>query len=137
MFIDLNCFLRWAMWPMGLLFCKIYTLFLKIYTPGVPALQKMNRNLNKRHMGHIAHLKTTSNQWILWAKLWLYILWNWSSSSVGKTINFRECTYAILLLSPNEKMCGLSIWTTENILYPGMLSAKFGWNSSQCIFAIS
>ena len=27
MFIDLNCFLRWAMWPMGLLFSWSYALF--------------------------------------------------------------------------------------------------------------
>ena len=33
-----------------------------------------------------------------------------------------------MLLSPNVKRCGLSLWTNLNPLYPGMLFAKFGWN---------
>ena len=44
-----------------------------------------------------------------------------------KIFKFRECTFAMLLLSPNEKRCGLSICTSSNPLYPKMLFAKFGW----------
>ena len=45
-----------------------------------------------------------------------------------KIFKFRESTFAIYLLSPNVKMCGLSIWTNSIPLYPGMLLANFGWN---------
>ena len=45
-----------------------------------------------------------------------------------KIFKFGENTFAILLLSPNVKRCGLSIWTNSNPLYPRMLFAKFGWN---------
>ena len=45
-----------------------------------------------------------------------------------KIFKFRECTFAILLLSSNEKRFGLSIWTNLNPVYQRMLFAKFGWN---------
>ena len=41
---------------------------------------------------------------------------------------FRECTFAILLISPYVKRCRLSIWTNLNFLHTGILFAKFGWN---------
>ena len=56
-----------------------------------------------------------------------------------KIFKFCECTFAILLVSPNFKRCGLSIWTNLNSLYPGMLFAKFGWNwpsGSTCKFSL-
>ena len=85
MFIDLNCFLRWAMWPMGLLFdryhlhitcfvkwiyyslvtfifpsCSLYTIKHVIYiTPQKVVCYEINSRflINKRPMGHIAHLR--------------------------------------------------------------------------------
>ena len=80
-------------------------------------------------MGHIAHLR---NQFKSMNTL------EWSSDHIyhktcpvvqeEKIFKFCENTFAILLLSPNVKRCGLSIWTNSNPLYPRMLFAKFGWN---------
>ena len=72
--------------------------------------------------------ETSSNQWIHLSKVMINIFY-----IIGlvvqkeKIFKFREYTFAILLLSPNVKRSGLSIWT-ENPLYPGMLFAKFCWN---------
>ena len=80
-------------------------------------------------MGHIAHLR---NQFKSMNTL------EWSSDHIyyktcpvvqeEKIFKFCENTFAILLLSPNVKRCGLSIWTNLHPLYPGRLFAKFDWN---------
>ena len=63
--------------------------------------------VNMRPMGHIAHLRNQfEKNENIWAKLWLYIIQNWPS-----TFKFRECNFAISLLSPVVKRCGLSMWT--------------------------
>ena len=42
---------------------------------------------------------------------------------------FRECIFAILLLSPDVKYCNLSIWTNLILFHrDGILFTKFGWN---------
>ena len=82
---------------------------------------------NKRQMGHIAHHKKHSNQWIHLSKV-MSIFINKSATGFScRFLNFVK-VLCILLLSPNVKRCGLSIWTKLNPLYQGMLFAKFGWN---------
>ena len=45
-----------------------------------------------------------------------------------KIFKFRECTFAILLISPYVKRYRLSIWTNLNSLHIGILFAKSSWN---------
>ena len=81
------------------------------------------------HGSHRSPEKPLQINEYIWAKLWLYIYYKIGSVVQEEMIfKFRECTFAILLLSPNEKWCGLSIWTNLNPLYPRLLFAKFGWN---------
>ena len=75
--------------------------------------------VNKRPMGHIAHLRTSSNQWnSIHLSGVMIILWNWPSSSGGEDHYISRmyfCNFVII------SQCGLSIWTNLNPLYPRML----------------
>ena len=65
--------------------------------------------------------ETSLNQWIHLSEVMIiYIikLPRWFRKRIFK---FRECIFAILLLSPIVKTCSPSIWTNVNHLHPGML----------------
>ena len=67
---------------------------------------------NKRPMGHIAHLRNHFKSMHIFEQSYDYInIYNKIGSAVQEEMifKFRECKFAILLLSPNEKWCGLSI----------------------------
>ena len=65
----------------------------------------------KNHnMDHIAHLKNQCISINTFEKGYDYIYYNIGPVVQKETIfKFRECTFAILLLSPNVKRCNLSI----------------------------
>ena len=76
-------------------------------------------------MGHIAHLKNQFKSTNTFE--WSYDYINYKTGQVvlkEKIGKFRECTFAILLLCPNVKRCGLVVLEKD----PRMLCAKFGWN---------
>ena len=84
---------------------------------------------NKRPMGLIAHLRNQFKSMNTFERSNDYICYKIGPVVLEEKIFiFRESSFAILLLSPNVKRCGLSIWTNLNPLYPRMLFAKFGWN---------
>ena len=78
-------------------------------------------------MGHIAHLRNQFKSMNTFERSYDNI-YKIGTVVQEKIFKFQKCTFAILLLSPNVKRCGLSIWTNLNPLYPKMLFAKFGWN---------
>ena len=67
---------------------------------------------NKRSMSHIAHLRNQFKSMNTFERSYEFIYYkNGPVVQEEKTFKFCECTFAILLLSPNVKKCGLSIWT--------------------------
>ena len=80
-------------------------------------------------MSHIAHLWNQFESMKTFEWNYDYIYYKIGPVVQAEEIfKFCECTFAILLVSPNIKRCGLSIQTNLNSLYLGMLFAKFGWN---------
>ena len=68
--------------------------------------------------------ETRSNQWIHLSKVMSVFINKLARDSVVDFLNFVK-VLCILLLSPNVKRYGLSIWTNLNPLYPGMLLPSF------------
>ena len=103
-------------------------------------------NLKLIHQSHFCKLKKKTQQnkqeahgphlllrnQFKWAMLWLYIYMYYKTDPVvqeEKIFKFHKIRYfCILILSPNVKRCGLSIWTNSNPLYPKMLFTKFAWD---------
>ena len=53
--------------------------------------------------------------------------WNWPSGSEKKIFKFRQCIFAIVIISHWKSLWSF-IWWNLNPLHPRMLCAKFGWN---------
>ena len=67
---------------------------------------------NKRPMGHIAHRRNQVKSMNTFERSYDYIYIYYKTGLVvnqKKIFKFRAYTFAILLLSPNVKRCGLSI----------------------------
>ena len=80
-------------------------------------------------MGHIAHLRNQFKSMNTFERNYVYIYYKTGPVvQEEKIFKFSESIFAILLLSPYVKRCGLSIWTNSNPLEPRLLFAKFGWN---------
>ena len=72
--------------------------------------------------------ETSSNQKYILAKLWLHILLTWPSSSGREYFEISWMYFCNFVIIPAVKRGGISIWTNFNLLYPGMLFAKYGQN---------
>ena len=73
-------------------------------------------------MGLIAHLRNHFKSMNTFERSNDYICYKIGPVVLDEKIFiFRESSFAILLLSPNVKRCGLSIWTNLNPLSPRML----------------
>ena len=69
-----------------------------------------SKSYNKRPMGHIAHMKNQFKSMNTFEQNYDYIYYKTGPVVQEEEIfKFRECTFAILLLSPNVKRFGLHL----------------------------
>ena len=84
------------------------------------------KHFNKRPMGHIAHLRNQFKSMNTFEQSYDNIYYKTGPVVQEKKIfQFHECTFTILLLSPNVKRCGL------------VVLEKMIFQICQCIITIS
>ena len=109
MFIDLNCFLRWAMWPMGLLFCFCFVVvYFSVYS-----------NLCNQifySLGFLQDFQSPQCRTFIFLRIRMFV-WNWPGvfKKVYEFTNF--CTTLNVRLSKLTKIWRIRFIPKHNLVF--------------------